>query len=508
MSLDLALGIARSGLASVQRAIAQASQNVSNADTPGYTRKTLPQQAANIAGMPLGVRSGAAQRDVDMALVAQLNAKRSAEAAAGLRADLLTTVEAAHGSANDGTSLGDIMATMRSAFTGLQASPGDTGQQRTVVEAAANLAGKLNSVSAAIQQTRQQAQDGIVSEVNSINAALRQVATFTNQIKVARVTGQSTAELEDQRDKVIASLSESIEVKAINQPDGSLVLIARGGISLPLDPNRDALSTSGAQVGAGAYYGAPGTLPGIMLGSVDITNQVAGGKLAEYVNLRDNTLPRYQAEVDTVATQLAYRFDAEGLRLFSDSAGNIPALGAYAGSGQVGFASTIQVNPAVLTQPSLVRDGTQAVVAVPGGPTAFTPNPSGGPAGFTTMIDRVLTYSLGDSAAAGSPWGAIPTTGLGPAGNLNSPFVAPTSLEDYATQVTAVQVGDRAAAAATKSQAATLREGLEARFSAQSGVDVDAEMAAMVQLQNAYAANAKVMGTVQTMWDALLATVR
>ena len=38
MSLDAALLIARSGLTAVQRGLAQASQNVANADTPGYSR--------------------------------------------------------------------------------------------------------------------------------------------------------------------------------------------------------------------------------------------------------------------------------------------------------------------------------------------------------------------------------------------------------------------------------------------------------------------------------------
>ena len=58
-------------------------------------------------------------------------------------------------------------------------------------------------------------------------------------------------------------------------------------------------------------------------------------------------------------------------------------------------------------------------------------------------------------------------------------------------------------------QAGTLPdlEGLEARFAQRSGVDVDTEMAAMVTLQNAYAANARVMSTVQAMWDALLGAV-
>ena len=48
MSLDLAFGIARSGLLTTQRQLAQVSQNIANADTPGYTRKELPQTAAKI----------------------------------------------------------------------------------------------------------------------------------------------------------------------------------------------------------------------------------------------------------------------------------------------------------------------------------------------------------------------------------------------------------------------------------------------------------------------------
>ena len=51
-------------------------------------------------------------------------------------------------------------------------------------------------------------------------------------------------------------------------------------------------------------------------------------------------------------------------------------------------------------------------------------------------------------------------------------------------------------------------DGLETRFARRSGVDVDQEMAAMVTLQNAYAANARVLSTVQAMWDTLLGAVR
>ena len=72
MSLDAAFSIARSGLAATQRALAQASQNIANAGTEGYTRKTVSNVSADYAGQPLGVRSAEARRDVDVALLAEL----------------------------------------------------------------------------------------------------------------------------------------------------------------------------------------------------------------------------------------------------------------------------------------------------------------------------------------------------------------------------------------------------------------------------------------------------
>ena len=57
MSLDIALGVARSGLAAVQRSLAQTAQNIANADTPGYTRKTVPQQALVVGDLPAGLRA-------------------------------------------------------------------------------------------------------------------------------------------------------------------------------------------------------------------------------------------------------------------------------------------------------------------------------------------------------------------------------------------------------------------------------------------------------------------
>ncbi len=508
MSLDLALGAARSGLAAVQRGLAQASQNIGNAETPGYTRKTIPQAAVVAGEMPMGVRTGEAQRSVDAALVARLDASRSAEAAAELRERLLRGVEQAQGTGSGKNSVPDALEALRGGVIALRASPDDAGRQRAAADAAATVARRLNGTSDAIGQARQQAQDAIAEEVASVNATLREIATLTIRLK-AGTEGTGAAALEDRRDAAVARLSESIEVRAVRQPGGDLLLLARGVALLPLDPERDVLGFDNANLAPGAFYGGTGTLPGVTLSGLDITARLGGGRLGEAIELRDRVLPRMQAEVDLAATHLAGRLDAQGLALFTDSAGPAPGIaGAYAGSAQIGFAGRIQVNPVAEADPRLLRDGTHAVTASPLGATDFTPNPASGPAGFTALLDRVLEFGFGGEAAAGVPWAGIPVSGLGPDGSLASPFLAPPTLGGYATRIVAAQAADRAAATAAKEDAGDLRGVLEQRFARQSGVDVDAEMAGIIALQNAYAANARVIGAVQAMWDQLLGAVR
>jgi flagellar hook-associated protein 1 FlgK len=505
MSLDAALSIARSGLAAVQRGLAQSSQNVANAETPGYTRKAVPQRALVVGDRPAGLRSGEAARAVDAALLARLDGSRAA-AGAALRERLLSGIEAAHGAA--GETLADGLAGLRNAFLALRAAPADAGRQQEAVHAAATIAERLHDVSAAIGTARQQAQDAVVTEVAIANAALRGIAELTLRLKTG-AEGDAAA-LEDQRDAAIARLAEVMDVQAVRRQGGDLLLVARGGLVLPLDPKRDVLATHEALVAPDSFHGAGGSLPGVTLNGQDVTAQILGGRLGESLGLRDRTLPRYQAEADLLAANLAARLDAQGLRLFTDADGaSPPDLSLpYAGSSQTGFAGRIRVNPAVLANPALLRDGTHAVVASPGGPSAFTPNGAGGPAGFTTLIDRILDFSLGAEAAPGQAWAPVAGSGLGPDGSLASPFAVPATLDAYAGRLTAAQLGDRTAATAAKDRAEALRGTLEARFGRESGVDVDAEMGGIVALQNAYAANARVLGTVQTLWETLLGAVR
>ena len=367
----------------------------------------------------------------------------------------------------------------------------------------------FDPVSAAILDARQAAQDNMVQDVETLNSALRQVSSLNTQILPLRAQGISTAELEDKRDLAIASISSIMQVRSVEQPDGGVLLITKGGLNLPLYAQTGPFSMASMTVGAEAFHGAGGTLPGVMLGGTDVTNRLGDGTLAAYASLRDKELPLAQAELDVSATNLAARFDAQGLKLFTGDAGVVPDPAvSYLTGGGLGFSGAIRVNQAVLTNPALVRDGTHSVTGGGTGPTAFTTNPSGGPADFTTLIDRVLNRSFGTETSPGNAHPSFAAIFLGPDGSLNSSLRSARSLDDYATQLVATQSAARANAENAGTASGDLLASLESRFSERAGVDMDKELAAMVTLQTAYAANARLVSVVQGMYDTLFQAVR
>ncbi len=157
---------------------------------------------------------------------------------------------------------------------------------------------------------------------------------------------------------------------------------------------------------------------------------------------------------------------------------------------------------------SLVRDGTHDVAGSPTGASAFTANLAGGPAGFADLINRVLNFAMGAQAQTGVAQPATATAGLGPDGTLNAPYAAPATLADNATSLVSAQAAVSAAATSQLSTEVTVQTTLNQNMTAVSGVNMDTEMSNMIQLQNAYGANAKIITAAQAMFAQLLQVVQ
>jgi flagellar hook-associated protein 1 len=508
VSLNAALSIANAGLGNINAQMGLVSNNIVNAATPDYSVETGNQQDLVAGSKPLGVQTEAATRAINLAL--QQSAFQQDTTVAGLTTTTtsLQALDALQGAPGQGNDLGSLLGKVQSSFTTLLGDPSSAAQQSTVVSAAGTLAGAINTLSGGYTQQRQSAQNDIVTQVTSMNSDLSQIGTLSSQIVAAQVSGQSSADLQNQRDAVVHSLSNIVGIKTLTQPDGDLLVTTTSGTELPTRGAANPVQTTGATIGAGASY-AGGTIPAITLGGVDITNELQGGNLGADITLRDSTMPTFQGELDEFSYSLASQFSAQGLTLFSDPNGNVPAGGGTpVQSTYVGFSSEIQVNPAVIADPSMVRDGTQNIAGSAAGASAFTTNPSGGPAGFSTLINRVLDYTLGTDAQSGVPQPAINTAGLGPDGTLSAPYAAPATLAGDATALVSAQAAVSAAATGQLSSEQALQATLNSNMTAVSGVNMDTEMSNMIELENAYGANAKIISTVQAMFTQLLTVVQ
>jgi flagellar hook-associated protein 1 FlgK len=471
-SLDSILSNAASGMRASQAGITVLSDNIANAGVAGYTAKQLDTAPFLAGGQVNGVRTGLVTRSVDEALQANVWSSASSVGALTTRSQVLNAVNATQGTPGDGTSLADAVSALQSGFTLLQSQPSDTTQQSSVVAAAGTLARTLTATAGTIATERNAVQGQIVAAVDTLNTALATVQTTTQALIAAGSANQDTASLQDQRDTALQTLSGMMSLHYDKQANGDITILGQNGLTIPLSSR---FSTASAVLTPASSYTPGGaSVPAILLQSsnaatppADVTNQVSGGQLGELIQLRDKTLPAYTASLDSFSANLANRFSAQGLQLFTDGSG----IGAANLAATPGLSSQIEVNPAVLANPALVRDGTSGSL-----------NPSG-LAGFSDVIDNVLTTTFAASGA--------------------TPGLAASAQSFVSQQSTATGQATTDLTSATSYQTT-----VSAKFADGSGVNVDDEMGLMIQLQNSYQANARVVQATQTMFTTLMDATR
>jgi flagellar hook-associated protein 1 FlgK len=498
MSLDSSLLIASSGLRAVSNAIDVVSQNVANVSTADYTQEVAVQTSSTAGGQPDGVVVQPTTLDVNTQLQGETFAQNAVVSGLQVQQQALQQIDVVQGTPGAGTDLGSLLGDVQDAFSTLLNDPSNTTQQTAVVTAAQTLTQQINALSTTYQTAQQTAQNNIVAGVTQLNTTLATIGSLSSQIVTLQANKESTADLKNQRAAAEATLSNLISATFVDQPDGDVQIYTGGGLNLPTQFAIPPFATQAATIGAGSYYPGGG-IPAITLNGDDVTNELTGGSLGANIDLRDNILPTDQAELDEFSQTLSTRFAAQGLTLFTDASGNVPTpTGPLTQSGYIGYASTITVNPAVVQDPALVRDGTQD------GASGFTPNPAGGPAGFNTLITQVLNYALGSDVQAGVTQPPINVTGLGATGTLAAPFSPPPNLESFAVNLVSAQSQVSATVSTNLTNGQALQSTLQSALSTADGVNIDTEMGAMVSLQNAYGANAKIISTLQSMFSEAL----
>lgn len=364
VSLDAAL----SGLRVAQQALNVLSTNIANAQTPGYTRKILPQETLLIAGSAVGARSLNLLRHVDQTLLRDLVKQTSLSKSAEVREKYLSRIQDFHGPSESGRSLSSQLGKLSDAFSELSSSPDSNLLLSATVSAAQQLTSKINEFATLINNQRNQANNEIQSSVNLANQAIETIAELNVRIGDLMAEGKSTVELEDQRDIAIRELSKYIQISTFTAENNRIVVMTKEGQTLA-DGSARTLVFDNDVLTPSSYYPGGGA-SGLYIDSTsgtEVTQGQVGGSIGALFTLRDETLASYQAQLDELAQKLASRFDSQGLRLFTDPSGNVPANVAPPGVvGYVGFANRIQVNADIVADPTLLRSGTYGATVLPG----------------------------------------------------------------------------------------------------------------------------------------------
>ena len=514
MSLDLSVSNALSGLKVVQRSIDAVSQNITNAQTPGYTRKTLPQEAAVAGTTGIGVRGGELQRVVDTSLQADLRKRQGALSGLEVKEAYLQRVEELQGRPEDETSLASTFGRFQDSFEKLSSMPESVTYQLDVVNAATDLTEQLHAMTNQITDLRNQTQNDIAGSVEVVNGHLRRIADLNGQIVKEAQAGRSIAQLEDLRDQSMLELSKYVDIQAVRSNDHHMIITTRSGETL-VDRTAQQFEFQAVRLDPSSFYAANGSgnLPGIMIKgppSRDVTGALGGAKLGALIELRDKTFPMLQGQLDEFAHKMAMRFEAAGritradgtteggMTLFTDTPGKSPKVPADMPGAYVGFAARISVNPAT-TSPDFVRYGDA------GAPAA------GAPAISNQRILSVINHAFGEFAnSSNAPHAQFRNIYLGPDINagLTSDLPQNASLATFVQTLVARQGQMRAEVSVDKIRTEELKNAVEARSSDLSGVNLDTEMAHLTILQRSYSASAQVLRTAQQMLDTLFAAAR
>jgi flagellar hook-associated protein 1 FlgK len=479
MSLAYSIANALTGLQASSKAAEIVSNNVANAMTEGYARRELDLSARAFGGQGAGVSVDGVRRVVDEAVLRDRRLSDAAVGQSSVAAEFYSALERLIGTPEDAESLSANVNALETSLIEAASRPESEGRLQAIADAAVALTDHLNRASAGVQQLRMDAEGGISSQVNTLNASLKQVEDLNKQIVAATQSKQDPSALLDLRQQELDKISAIVPLNVVQRERGSVAVFTTNGERL-LDGKRAVLSFEPTRFIDSGMTHAAGDLNGILVDGRAVSTDgpkspLGGGSLGGLFELRDDLAVEAQAQLDVVARDMVERFSdpAVDTTLGPTDPGLFTDLGvAFDPADEVGLSARITVNTAV-TGGELwrLRDGL--------GPTAVQ-----------DVGNATLLQGLADQLATKRPAaaGAI-------AGNRTAVEIASHVLSSVGV---ARQTSETTLAGATGQQTAF------SSLQGADGVDSDAEMQKLMLIEQAYAANARVISVADELMQIIL----
>ena len=534
---------AMSGLSAAQAALNTASNNISSYNVAGYTRQTTIMAQANStlgAGgwVGNGVYVSGVQREYDSFITNQLRAAQNQSSGLTTRYEQMSKVDNLLASKTS-----SVSASMQDFFTSLQtlvSNAEDPAARQTLIGKANGLVNQFKTTDQYLRDQDKQVNIAIGSSVDQINNYSKQIASLNDQI--SRLTGvgagASPNDLLDQRDQLVSELNKIVGVEVSVQDGGTYNITMANGYSLVQGGNARQLAAVQSQADPSrltvAYVDS-------IAGNIEIPEKlVTTGSLGGLLTFRSQDLDQTRNTLGQLALAFADAFnqqhregyDANGntdVDFFS--IGNPAVYGNNKNTGSI--SATVKTASEVqATDYKMVYDGAKWQVTRLADGTTFEATEDSGKLTFDGLEITVdTTAAENDSFIVKPVSDAIINMGVkvtnesqiamaqnataGESDNRNGQALLDLQKNDttvggsksfndaYATLVS--DVGSKTATLKTSS---TTQNNVVTQLTNQqqsiSGVNLDEEYGNLQRFQQYYLANAQVLQTASTLFDALL----
>ena len=449
-SLSSTLSIATQSLLAQETALSVTNNNIANANTAGYARETVslsensPSSSGSLS-FGNGVTVSGITSVKDELLSLRIQQQTSQQSSADAQVNALNQIQTLF--PISGNSLASSLSGFFTSLSALSSNPTDAANRQTVLSNAQTLVDQFNTISAGLSGPSSSLNTTVQTDVTDVNQLAGQAASLNQQILEQKATGQDSGTLEDQLGQVELQLSSLTNLNVTHTESGD-TLTTGNGSPLVLGNQSYALQTGTGTDGNLHVYDSSGS---------DITSSISGGDLGGTIQTRDTTIPKLQSSLDTLANQFATAF-------------NSAQTSGYDQNGAKGVA---------LFSVSSTVSGSAANIKL-----------------TTTDPSKIAASSDGTSGSNGN------------VSNLTALQTSTLPVGESATTLSAnlvYQVGELTSNATAQSSSLSLSlTSLNTQQSSVSGVSIDEETANLVRYQQAYQAAAKVVSTIQTLFDATI----
>ena len=317
------------------RALETTENNVVNASTPGYARQVqvLTAMPFDLAvGMPGGVAAGPVLSTRNAFAEQSVRGQQSQlgyQQQVATDLDQLQSYFDLSSSSNIPSSLDGLF----SAFSQLSINPNDTISRQAVLNSAQQVALSFQHTASGLASAGNAVDDETRSAVDAINRLAGQIAQINTQ-RQSNSANAVDAGVDATLHSDLEELSQYVDFKALQQPNGSVTVYLGGQTPLVMDDTTVTLQVDTS---------TPQTKILDSQGN-DITKQIQLGKLAGMLDVKNTKLPSYLADLNTLAQSVADQVN-QTLSNGVDRNGVTPTTDLFTSDPAVGSALTLNVNP-------------------------------------------------------------------------------------------------------------------------------------------------------------------